>query len=260
MDSPTSSSTVLAPVLPTQTPPINSKISPWLSSIVYPLGNRVVLPLYFGPIHVTGQENLLYSGPVILAPTHRSRWDALIVPHVTGRAVTGRYLRFMVTADEVKGVQGWLIQRLGGFPVNPRQPGIASLRYGVELLQRGEMLVIFPEGGIFRDGHLHPLKPGLARLALQAESVQPGLNVKIIPIHIQYGETFPTWGTDVTVRIGTPMSVSDYNQGAPKDAAKQLTADLRTALQTLGTESHAQPSSNCQMAGTVSTERKLAPQ
>lgn len=228
---------------------LTTRVSPWLSPIAYPLGCRLVLPSYFGTIDISGQEYLPTEGPVILAPTHRSRWDALIVPCATGRRVTGRDLRFMVSINEMKGIQGWFIRRLGGFPVDPQQPAIASLRCGLEVLKHREMMVIFPEGGIFRDGQLHPLKPGLARLALQAEQSQPDLNVKIVPIYIDYGEAFPSWNCDVTVRIGKPLQTSHYAHQVPvqgesasrhrdaiKQGARKLTHDLTLALQELGAE------------------------
>lgn len=228
---------------------LTTRVSPWLSPIAYPLGCRVVLPTYFGKIDISGQEHLPTEGSVILAPTHRSRWDALIVPCVTGRQVTGRDLRFMVSANEMKGIQGWFIRRLGGFPVDPQQPAIASLRCGLEVLKHREMMVIFPEGGIFRDGKLHPLKPGLARLALQAEQSQPGLNVKIVPIYIDYDEAVPSLNCDVTVRIGKPLHSNHYTQEIPseksshphhrdavKQSAQKLTRDLTAALQDLGAE------------------------
>lgn len=210
-------------------PPIRSRFSPWLTPLVYALGCWIVLPAYFR-IEVTGQENLPTRGPVILAPTHRSRWDALLVPYAAGRFVTGRDIHFMVTADEVKGFQGWLIRRLGGFPVNPRQPAIASLRHGVEVLQDQEMMVIFPEGGIFRDRKLHPLKPGLARLALQAEAGQSDLGIQIVPISLHYSQLLPKWGCRVKIDIGEPLRVADYLEGNTKQQAQQLTANLESAL------------------------------
>lgn len=209
---------------------IQSCVSPWLTPLAYFLGKRLVMPLFFKRIEVTGQENLPLTGPVILAPTHRSRWDALLVPFSTGRIVTGRDVRFMVSADEVKGIQGWLIRRLGGFPVNTRQPGIASLRYGLEIMQNREMLVIFPEGGIFRNHEINPLKPGLARLALQAENSQPELGIKIVPMTIHYSQLLPSWGTSVQIHIGRPIEVAAYIQGTAKEEAKRLTADLTNAL------------------------------
>lgn len=217
----------------TKVAPVTSRVSPWLAPLIYFLGCRLVIPLFFGRIEVTGQENLPISGPVILAPTHRSRWDAVLVPAMTGRSVTGRDPRFMVSADEVRGLQGWFIRRLGGFPVDTKHPAITTLRHGVELLQEGEMLVIFPEGNIFRDGCLRPLKPGLARLALSAESSHPGLGVKIVPIGISYSQPFPKWGCDVQIRIGTPLGVADYSNGSVKQNAKQLTTALERTLKEL---------------------------
>ena len=208
----------------------SSQCSPWLTPLAYFLGCRVVIPLHFSHIEVSGQEHLPLTGPVILAPTHRSRWDSLMIPYVAGRRVTGRDLRYMVTSDEMRGVQGWLIRRLGGFPVNVRRPTISSLRHGVELLQQGEMMVIYPEGNIFRDGNLRPLKPGLARLALQAELSQADLGGKIVPIHLSYDQPYPTWGCKVRVNIGAPLSVQNYISGSVKDDARWLTADLKTAL------------------------------
>src|SRR4028118_892633 len=142
--------------------PVTSRVCHWLTSIMYPLGRRLVMPLYFRKLKVVGQENIPKTGPVILAPTHRSRWDALTIPYAAGKPITGRDLRFMVSEDEVKGLQGWFIRRMGGFPVNTKHPGISSLRHGVELLRNGEALVMFPEGNIYQDGQLHPLKPGMA--------------------------------------------------------------------------------------------------
>lgn len=218
---------------PPSSPHVTSRVAPWLAPLAYFLGRRLLLPLYFGKISVVGQENLPTSGPVILAPTHRSRWDALMVPATAGRAVTGRDLRFMVSANEASGFQGWFVRRLGGFPVNTDRASISTLRHGVEILLQGEMLVIFPEGNIFRDGSLHPLKPGLARLALSAESSHPGLDVKIVPIGISYSQSFPQRGCNVCIQIGSPLAAADYNQGSIKQNAKQLTNDLTTALKSL---------------------------
>lgn len=197
------------------------------------------MPAYFGNISISGQDNLPTQGPVILAPTHQARWDALLVPYAAGRYVTGRDLRFMVTADEMKGLQGWFIRRLGGFPINTRQPGIASLRFGMEVLLDQEMMVIFAEGGIFRDRQLHPLKPGLARLAVQTELTQPGIGVQVVPMSLHYSQAVPSWGCDVEIRIGTPIAVSDYCQSyeeergtdhGAKQMARHLTRDLHAAM------------------------------
>lgn len=218
--------------------PVSSRCVPWLSRLVYPLGRFVVLPFYFEQIEVIGRENLPHTGPVILAPTHRSRWDAMMVPYAAGQDVTGRELRFMVTVDEVRGLQGWLIRRLGGFPINTRHPEIASLRHGIEILQQQQTLVIFPEGGNLRENRLcslNKLHPGLARLALKAEASQLNLGIKIVPIAADYSNPVVPWRSSVKLKVGQPLQVANYNLESPKAAAKQLTHDLQTALQALMT-------------------------
>jgi 1-acyl-sn-glycerol-3-phosphate acyltransferase len=141
----------------------------------------------------------------------------------------------MVTADEVKGLQGWFIRRLGGFPVNVRGPSVASLRHGIDLLEQESMLVIFPEGGIFKDGQVHRLKPGLARLAVQAESIHPSLGVKVLPVSLRYSDVAVGWRSAVDVVIGQPLEVASYMTPDPgsdrlKASAKHLTTDLTAAL------------------------------
>lgn len=213
-----------------------SRCSPVLTPLAYLLGQRLIIPLYFGDIDIRGQHHLPQAGPVILAPTHRARWDSIVLPLAAGRPATGRDLRFMVTADEVTGVQGWLIQRLGGFAVNVRRPSIASLRHGIDLLLAGEMLVIYPEGGIHRRDQVQHLKPGLARLALQAQAAATDLGVRVLPIDLYYGEAYPGWGCPVQVTIGEAIAVDGYLNGntaadAIKTAAQQLTQDLHARLE-----------------------------
>lgn len=215
---------------------VNSRVSPWLARLLYPLGSYLVLPIFFGKIEITGQENIPKTDPVIVAPTHRSRWDALIIPHAVGRLVSGRDLRFMVSADEVKGLQGWFIRRMGGFPVDTERPGISSLRHSVELLSEEEMLVIFPEGNIFHENRIHPLKRGVASIALEVEAEQPGSGVKILPVSIKYSDLYPRWNTNVKINIGLPINVGDYFSDSLRQSSQKLTVALKAALQEIHEE------------------------
>jgi 1-acyl-sn-glycerol-3-phosphate acyltransferase len=210
-----------------------SRVSSWLAPLAYLLGRYFIIPSFFGRVQVMGKENIPDTGPIILAPTHRARWDALLVPYAAIACQRKKDLRFMVTSSECKGLQGWFVRRLGGFPVDPKHPSITTLRHGVDLLGQKKTLVIFPEGGIYRDGEVHPLKPGIARLALSAESSHPNLGVKIIPISINYSQTYPNWGTDVIIHIGPAITVADYNHASLKQNAKCLTNDLAKVLQQL---------------------------
>jgi 1-acyl-sn-glycerol-3-phosphate acyltransferase len=213
----------------TLAPTFKSGFSPILKSIAYPLG-QFVLPIFFKNIQVTGQEHVTTSGATILAPTHRSRWDSMLIPYIAGPYVTGRDVRFMTSADEMLGIQGWLVRRLGGFPVDTKNPSIASLKFAIELLHKGELLAIYPEGNIFRDTELHPLKKGLARIALQAHSSNPEQEINILPISLHYSKPVPTFRDSVSIVIEPPLKVSQYAAKSVKAAAERLHQDLTAAM------------------------------
>ena len=67
----------------------------------------LALRLQFRQRLILTPHNLPLAGPVLLAPTHRARWDALMLPMAAGRRVSGRDCRFMVTTTEMRGLQGW---------------------------------------------------------------------------------------------------------------------------------------------------------
>jgi 1-acyl-sn-glycerol-3-phosphate acyltransferase len=217
-----------------------SSVSSWMSKILYPLGSYGILPMFFGKLNIIGLENIPLDCPVILAPTHRSRWDGILVAFATGKLTTGRNLHYnlhyMVSADELTGIQGWIIRKMGGFPVNTQCPKIGSFRHSVELLTENKMLVIFPEGDIFQDGKIHNLKNGLARIALEVEKKQPQSKIKIVPIVINYKEKIPTWGTDVEIKIGQALNVEEYQSETIKQSTHNLTQDLKQNLQQLSRE------------------------
>ena len=216
-------------------PPTISHVSPWLINLVYPLCRHLILPVYFGKIEIHGRENFPLENPVILAPTHRSRWDALILGYALGRDIFGRDLRFMVSANEMKGLQGWLIRHVGGFPIDPQHPSISSLRLGIKLLKASEVLVIFPEGNIFRTEEIQPLQPGLTRLALHTQCKYPSLDVKIVPIKIRYNPPIPGWGCHVQVHIGSCLQVANYCENLSSPNTEKLKNHLKSALENLCT-------------------------
>ncbi|MEO1342459.1 MAG: lysophospholipid acyltransferase family protein, partial [Cyanobacteria bacterium J06635_13] len=127
-----------------------------------------------------------------------------------------------------------IIRRMGGFPVNTDRPQLNSLRHSVELLESNqEMVVIFPEGGIFNDYQIHPLKRGVASIALQAETEKFERGVKILPVAIRYSQPYPSWGVEVKVDIGTPLAVGDYYGKSLRQSSQKLTAALQKSLETL---------------------------
>jgi len=201
-------------------------ISPWLSPLAMVLTQDVVLRHCFDGVTVLDREHLPLTGPVLLAPTHRSRWDSLLLPHAAGRRVSGRDCRFMVTLDEMQGLQGWLLRRLGCFAVNQSRPSLLSLRYAVELLQQGQQPGGLSEGRIKRDEqtaiHLHQ---GLARLALLASS--QGVDVPVVPVGLAYQHRPPRWRDRTAVCFGEPLR----GDGRGRDGAVAFSRGLARAME-----------------------------
>ncbi|WP_416233282.1 lysophospholipid acyltransferase family protein [Cyanobium gracile] len=200
-------------------------ISPWLSPVAMVVTIDLALQGYFGDLTVLGREHLPRKGAVLLAPTHRARWDALMLPWAAGRRVTGRDCRFMVTADEMKGLQGWFLHRLGCFPVNQGRPTLASLRFSMELLACGQQLVMFPEGRIRREDAPIRLHQGLARLALLAAS--KGVDVPVVPVGIAYGHADPRPGDGAALCFAPPLRA----RGQGREAALAFSAGLAAAME-----------------------------
>ena len=201
-----------------------ASVTPWLYWSIFPI-HRAFLKLYFGDIVIRGLENLPESGAVVLAPKHFSRWDPVVLASLSNEP-----LRFMTNANQFEGLQGWLIQHLGAFPIDLNHPKVSSFRCAIELLQAGKKLVIFPEGGIVRDQPLRPLKTGLARLVLQAEASTPEeLAIPIVPIALRY-DPGAYQGAKIVIHLSPPLYAQDYHQENDKQTALALTQALQVAL------------------------------
>jgi 1-acyl-sn-glycerol-3-phosphate acyltransferase len=211
---------------------LGTGISPWLAPLAMLVTQDLVLPAYFRRIAVLGRQHLPLQGPVLLAPSHKARWDALLLPHAAGRRVSGRDCRFMVTLDEMRGLQGWLLHRLGCFPVNQVRPSLLSLRYALDLLAAGEQLVVFPEGQIRRHHPHHGdglrLHQGLARLALMAAS--KGVRVPVLPVGIAYQHPWPRPRDGAALSFGEPLWIGAATEGEGRAAALAFTHRLAQAM------------------------------
>ncbi|MHB9850569.1 lysophospholipid acyltransferase family protein [Streptomyces krungchingensis] len=128
------------------------------------------LKLAFRP-WVEGLENIPAEGPAILASNHLSFSDSFFLPAMLDRKVTfiakAEYfttpgLKGRMTAAFFKGVGQLPVDRSGG-----RGAGEAAIKSGIEVIERGELFGIYPEGTRSPDGRLYRGKPGgLARVAL----------------------------------------------------------------------------------------------
>jgi len=176
------------------------------------------------------------NSSVILAPTHRSRWDGLVLTMAMGRRVTKKDCKFMVTKSEMRGIQGWFLKRLGCFSINQLSPSLSALRYAIDLIEKGEQLVVFPEGKINKYGKKLVLKEGLYRLAKLA--AKKTTSVFIIPIGIAYSKIPPNFRGEFCLSFGKPIPINDYSNLTIKDfnifLNQKMTQEEEKALKNVG--------------------------
>ncbi|HET7304287.1 MAG TPA: lysophospholipid acyltransferase family protein [Segeticoccus sp.] len=176
-----------------------------------------VLKLLFRP-WVQGEEHIPAAGPAIVASNHLSFSDSIFLPLMVPRRMTflaksdyftGRGVKGRLTAAFFKGIGQLPVDRTGG------QAGEAALHSGLKVLDRGELLGIYPEGTRSPDGRLYRGKTGVARLAL--ESGAPVLPVAMIGTDKAQptGKKVPKI-MRIGIRIGRPLDFSRY-QGMEED-------------------------------------------
>ena len=169
------------------------------------------LKVVFRP-QVEGAENVPASGPAILASNHLSYADWLFMPLTLPRRVT-----FVAKAEyfTTPGIKGWFQKKFfsgaGQVPIdrsgaNAAEGALASAR---EILEKGELFGIYPEGTRSHDGRLYRGKTGVARLALE-------MRVPVIPIAVIGTDAIAPPGkkfgslTRPLVRFGTPLDFARY--------------------------------------------------
>ena len=184
------------------------KINPILGSLAMFFTQDIALRFFFSKKKIINNNfSIPRNSTIILAPTHRSRWDGLLLTMAMGRRVTSKDCRFMVTKSEMKGIQGWFLKRLGCFSINQLSPSLSALRYAIDLIEKGEQLVVFPEGKINKYGKKLILKQGLYRLARLA--TKKTKNIFIIPIGIAYSKVSPRFRSKFCLSIGKPIAIND---------------------------------------------------
>jgi len=190
----------------------------------------VVAKLYWR-VTFEGLENVPRSGPFVLAPVHRSFIDFGIVSGVTRRRMG--YMGKESLWDST--LLGKFISALGAYPVNRGAPDREALRRTLALLERGEPLVLFPEG-TRRTG------PVIDHLAEGAAYVASRATVPIVPVGVGGSERALPKGTrfprpvKIHVIVGAPLTPAPVAEGArhpSRRAVKDLTLQLQSVLQDL---------------------------
>ena len=157
-----------------------------------------------------GREHARVKGGLIVASNHRSFLD----PFVIGALLPWRRQIQFVAKVELfeKRWRGWLLNRLGAFPIRRGQSDEAAIDTARLAVLRGGTVVIFPEGTRIRQGALARPKRGVGRLAL--ESGVPVLPVAVIGSeHVRRGWRIRP--RKVRLRAGTPLTFPQTERPSP---------------------------------------------
>ena len=189
-----------------------------------------ILMVLFRP-KVTGLRNVPNMGPVIVASNHLSFSDSIFMPLVVPRKVTFMAKSEYFTSPGLKGfIKKLTFQALGQVPVD-RSGGRrseAAIRTGLNLLEVGQCIGIYPEGTRSPDGKLYKGRTGIARMAIDS-------GAPIVPVAMfNTAEIQPTGQIVPKVRrvemvFGEPM----YFQGDSSDLAhlRKVTDEIMQGIQ-----------------------------
>lgn len=182
-----------------------------VNPIVYWISRAILQPffhVYFRMSRI-GREHVPRSGPVILTSNHRSFLDPFVIGMVTRRPV------YYVTKRELFRSRpvAWVLSSLGAFPVVRGTGDQDMLATAKAILERGDAVLMFPEGTRVRPGPLRRPKRGIGLLALQT-------GAPVVPVAI-FGTEDVRKGwrirpRKVRIRVGRPLTYPKVEHAAPR--------------------------------------------
>ncbi len=124
-------------------------------------------------LEIRGKENIPRTGNFIIASNHASFLDPPLIGYVCDKPIA-----YFTKQEQLVGLFGWLIMRLGAIPLSKTSMGTSDIRSAIGVIKRGKSLLMFPEGTRSRTGKLLPGKPGIGLIVTRT-------NVPVIPVHIK---------------------------------------------------------------------------
>lgn len=195
--------------------------------------------VFYRNVVVTGREKVPEDGPLIFAANHQ---NALMDP-LAVIVTTDRQPVFLARSDIFKNpIKAKILRFLRIMPVYRISDGIETLQENreifssmEEILKMGGSIGIMPEGTHGKMKRLRPLKKGVFRIALESEKGIKNLNVRIVPVGIDFSNHY-LFREDISVSFGNPLQVSDYiplYEENPVKAIARMRDDLSEELSSL---------------------------
>ncbi|WP_416485079.1 lysophospholipid acyltransferase family protein [Streptomyces sp. CL12] len=199
-----------------------------------------LLRLVFRP-RIEGLDHVPATGPAIIAGNHLSFSDHFLMPAILKRRITFLAKAEYFTGPGVKGrLTAFFFRSAGQIPVDRsgKEAGQGAIREGLGVLDKGELLGIYPEGTRSHDGRLYKGKVGVAVMALRA-------GVPVIPCAMigtfeaqPPGRTLPRV-RPVTIRFGKPLDFSRFaGMEQQKAVLRAVTDEIMYAILTLSEQEY----------------------
>ena len=185
--------------------------------------------IFYRKIHFLNSHNIPATGPAILIANHPgSLMDAALLGLLLHRPI-----HFFARGDLFKSrLIHRILNALHMHPIHHHQYNRSSLsvnddsfEIALNLLQRGELVLFFPEGFSHVEYFLLPFKKGTFRLAFQAMEKNQHISLPIVPVGFHYSHPTQLFST-VWVKAGSPIETADFYgayQANPAQAVRKLT-------------------------------------
>lgn len=192
---------------------------------------RGLAQLFFRP-RVRGRQNIPLTGPVLVAPIHRSNLDFAFTLFISPRKV------FFMAKDSLFKVPvlGSALIQLGAFPVKRGTADRESLRSAEEVLTGGHALILFPEGTRKYGPHVEPLHDGAMFIAARTGATVVPVGIAGTDRALPDGAKFPR-PVKVHVVVGAPIAPPNFEGRPTRTQIAEKTEELRRALQAVYRES-----------------------
>jgi len=184
-------------------------------------------------VTVQGRRNVPRRGAAVIAPNHFSQADHFFVG-----VYLLRKIRFMAKSQLFGPPVLTYILKVGGvFPVRRGHRDEKAFETAYELIDQGELLLVYAEGGRSRSKQLGSAKPGIGRIALET-------GVPIVPTAIHGSAGVRGWKRlrfpRVTVAYGEPLTFgpeAEPSRERQQEVADQIFARVRELYEGLATRS-----------------------